>query len=661
MNKRFYPRLAAQNLRKNRVFFRPYLLALMGVVAGFYMMASTTHVESVAGLEEFASLEVVLNLGVIVVGVVSAFFLFYTNSFLMKQRGREFALYAVLGMSKRNILRMLLHETIYTALLGIVGGLIAGIVFDRLFLMILCRLVGVSYTGPLVYANCAALTAALFMVLLFFILLINGGKIGLSQPVALLYAKNTGEREPKARWLLALLGLALLGAGYYISITTQSPLQALLLFFIAVLLVIAGTFLLFLAGSVTLLKLLRKNKRYYYRTRHFISVSTLMYRMKRNAAGLAIICVLSTAVLVMISSTVTLYAGIQDTISARYPRQVMAMAAGRDIEITSEDILQSAEDAGFHPQNVMTYRALETSGLLTESGFSCDQTVMADGWNVETGVKMIFLLPISDYETLTGESLELADGKMLIWSRYTALPPSMDVFGLPMSAVGEAVQNAAIRAFESNYAAVDSVVLVVTEADFMTLYETQKEAYGAYASEIEYHTDFDLPAGEDADACVQAVHDGVIRIGSATTTNIGCRVKAETSVRQLFGGLLWLGIFLGVLFLAGTVLIIYYKQVSEGYEDRERFVILQKVGMTRPEVASVIRSQVLLIFFLPLGTAVLHMAAATPMILRLLRGFQFTNTAMFLWCVGTCAAVFALIYTAVYALTAKKYYKIVSN
>lgn len=661
MDKRFYPRLAAQSLRKNRAFFRPYLLALMGAVAGFYMMATTKRTDCVAGLSEFASLEVVLNLGLIVVGIVSAFFLLYTNSFLRKQRGREFALYAVLGMSKRNIARMLFYETVYTALLGVGGGLSAGIVLDRLLLMILCRLVGVAYTGPLVYGDCAALCALFFTALLFLVFFVNLGRVGLSQPAALLYAGNIGEREPKARWLLALLGLALLGAGYYIAITTKAPLAALTMFFIAVLLVIAGTFLLFLAGSVTLLKLLRKNKRYYYKTRHFVSVSTLMYRMRRNAAGLAIICILSTAVLVMISSTVALYAGIQDIIGARYPRQVMAMAAGRDIEITSEDMLQSAEDAGFHPQNVMTYRALVTSGLLTDEGFSCDQTVMASGWEVENGVKQLLIMPAPDHAALTGAAVELAPGQMLASSRYAELPESLHVFGLPMTVVGQAEPNAAIRAFESDYAAVDTVVLVVTEADLMTLYETQKEAYGRYASTIGYHANFDLPAGEDADACVQAVHDGVIHIGNATTTNIGSVDGVELSMRTLFGGLLWLGLFLGALFLAGTVLIIYYKQVSEGHEDRERFDILQKVGMTRPEVAGAIRSQVLLMFFLPLVTAVLHMAVASPMLLRLLRGFQFTNTALFLWCVGVSAAVFALIYTAVYASTARTYYKIVSG
>lgn len=660
MNKWFYPRLAAQNLRKNGTFFRPYLLAVMGVTAGFYMIVSTAHIESFAGLSEFGALESILKLGIIIVGLVSALFLLYTNSFLMKQRGREFALYAVLGMSKRNIARMLFHETVCTAALGAGGGLITGIVFDRLFLLLLCRLLGVSYDGPLAYGDCAAITAAFFLILLLIIFLINSGKVGLSQPVALLYVKNTGEKELKARWLLALLGLVFMGAGYYIAIATQSPLQALVLFFGAVLLVIAGTFLLFLAGSVTLLKLLRKIRRYYYKTRHFVSVSTLMYRMKRNAAGLAIICVLSTAVLVMISSTVTLYAGIKDTVYTRYPRQVMTMAAGRDVEITSEDLLQSAEEAGFHPQNVMTYRALTTFGLLTDEGLSCDQTVMASGWDIENDVKQLFLLPVSDYEVLTGDTAALAPGRMLAAGKYTALPEASEVFGIPMTIVGEVQSNDAASVFENEYAMLDCVILVVTEEDFSAMYAAQNEAYGENAGEIEHHANFDLSEGESANACAEAVRNGIVRRGSVTT-NIGSREGVEESMHTLFGGLLWLGLFLGALFLAGTVLIIYYKQISEGYEDRERFDILQKVGMTRPEVAGVIRSQVLLLFFMPLITAIMHMAAATPMILRLLRAFQFTNTAMFLWCVAICAAVFALIYTAVYALTAKNYYRIVSG
>lgn len=665
MSNRFYPRLAAQNLQKNSRFYLPYLFTVMGASAAFYMLLTTVDPRGIQSLKtgEFGALSAILEIGIVVVALVSGAFLLYTNSFLMKQRGRELGLYSILGMSRKNLTHMLFWETVYTALLGIGGGLIAGAVFDRLLLMLLGRIVGVGIPETLIYGGCLWKTAALFAVMLLVIFFINSGRVGFSRTAELLRSGSAGEREPKARWLLALLGAACLGGGYYIAITTQSVLQAITLFFAAVLLVIAGTFLLFLAGSVAILKLLRRRKRYYYQTRHFIAVSGLMYRMKRNAAGLAIICILSTAVLVMLSSTVSLYTGIEDLVSASYPRQVMTYVSSYDPELWQPDAeaaLDYVREQGYHPENVQIYRCLGTAGLRTETGYSCDREVSITAWESTEMVDMLYILPAEDYAAVTGQAAALRDGQALVRSR-SGLGQTFDVFGKTLSVVGEVAAGEITDRFESVYSIYGVTVLVVTEADFQTLYALQAEGYGDYQSYVEVNLNYDLPADEDAAASLAAVREGYALYDRDCATSFDTQDGVAESYRLLFGGLLYLGLFLGVLFLAGTVLIIYYKQLSEGYEDQDRFEILQNVGMSHREISGAIKSQMLLVFFLPLGTAVLHMAAACPIIVRVLRGFNFTNLGLFLGCVGVCVAVFAAIYAVVYAVTARTYYRIVSR
>lgn len=664
MNNRFYLRLAAQNLRKNRQFYLPYLLTIIGTVASFYMLSAAADPKNLQDITGFSAVTEIMVLGVVVIALVSGFFLLYTNSFLMKQRGREFGLYSILGMSKNNITRTLFWETVYTAFLGIGGGLLTGVVFNRLMMMLLDRITGMERNIPAIYGSAAVQTAAVFACFLVLTFLINSGRVHLNQPVALLRGKSVGEREPKARWLLALLGLATLGGGYYIAITTQSVLAAIFSFFIAVLLVIAGTFLLFLTGSTAILKLLRGRKRYYYKTRHFIAVSGLLYRMKRNAAGLAVICILSTAVLVMISSTVSLYTGMEDILNGSYPRRVMAHVSSFEPELWQPDgeaILGYVREQGFHPENVQEYSVLGTSGLLVDGGFICDQDTEASAWEIGNNVEMLYLVSTAEYAAVIGETVQLQNGEALIKSP-DGLRGEIDVFGHKLTVTGEIPEGELTRFLEHSFTAVRTTVFVVTQEDYAALYTLQKEAYGENASETELHINFDLPESEDAEAACGAMRESLnVPENVGWGSRIGYRDASEQDYRSMFGGLLYLGMFLSVLFLAGTVLIIYYKQISEGYEDQNRFEIMQKVGMSRPEIAGAIRSQMLLVFFLPLGTAVLHMAVACPLIIRLLRAFSFTNTTLFFICVGVSIAVFALIYTLVYAITARTYYGIVSR
>jgi putative ABC transport system permease protein len=664
MNKRFYARLAAQNIQKNGKFYKPYLLTIVGTVAAFYMMSATTDPAGVIGLNNgsFAALETILNLGVIVVGLVSAAFLLYTNSFLQKQRGREFGLYSILGMSKKNITHMLLWETVYGAILGVGGGLVVGVLFNKLMLLLLCRVTGLSMAGPFVYGRCLIVTAVVFMALLLIIFLINSGRVHVSQTVTLLRSRSSGEREPKARWFLALLGLGCLGAGYYIAIATTSPLQALLLFFVAVLLVIAGTFLLFLAGSVAVLKLLRKNKRYYYQTRHFVAVSGLMYRIRRNAAGLAILCILSTAVLVMVSTTTSLYGGMEDMLDTAYPWDVEVYCATDAPETWSPDmdsVLDYVTSQGYHPENIQSYRLLSVSGLAVDGGFSTDLTALSYGWEVD-GVSAIFLVPASDYGAVIGQEIDLAEGEVVL-SGYEG--DTVNMLGLTLDVVGTLPDSVLTEMFTAGYAMVDTVTAVVSEADFYRIFALQQAVYGDAASWIQSCCHFDLPAGEDMAACEAAARtalNALVETGAVTDYGGDNRVEKKESLLNFYGGLLFLGIFLGLLFLGCTVCIIYYKQMSEGYEDQGRYEILQKVGMSQKEIAQSIRSQVLLVFFLPLGTAVLHTVVACPMLLRLMKALYLSNVSLFLVCAAISVGVFTLIYTLVYTVTAKTYYRLVS-
>ena len=661
-----YPRLAATNLKKNRRFYLPYLLACIVIVALFCIMLTLASDPYLGQMQHGGSVSQVLGFGVLIMALFSAIILFYTNSTFTKQRKREFAIYNILGMEKRHISYVLFWESLYTAAMALFFGLVAAGVFSKLLQLVLVRLIGGEATFGLNISLMSIGYTAVFFGALFLLLLLNTIRIiHLSNPVQLLRAGSEGEREPRSKWILALLGAVCLAAGYIISLRTNAALYAIQYFFPAVILVIIGTYLTFIALSIVVLKALRKNRRYYYKTSHFATVSGLIYRMSRNAAGLASICILSTMVLVTVSTTVSLYKGVDAYAAVRWP-QDMTLTLMTDKQTNTvpdvAPVLQVVDDAmtrsGLTQSNVHGYRTVRFSTL--RSGDALDQFT---GSGVDAYTVMV--LDTEGYADLTGEQVTLAPGDALAWTDGKP-------FGDTVTICGRAFRLRQLDSFPldsgSSIMGLHTLYLVVPDLDSVLELRAQQNAYasehGGTRSMLNYTYQFDLSGTDDEqlDALHTLLSDPAFA-SAAEAANVqyttDMRADGYPTLRSMYGGFLFLGFFLGFVFLFATVLIIYYKQVSEGYDDRGRFRIMQQVGMTPKEVKATIRTQVLLMFFLPLVTAAIHIAFAFPLIKQIVFAFGLQNVHLFLLCTLGTFGVFALLYTFVYLLTARTYYRIV--
>ena len=661
-----YPRLAATNLKKNRRFYLPYLLACIVIVALFCIILTLASDPYLGQMQHGGSVSQVLGFGVLIMALFSAIILFYTNSTFTKQRKREFAIYNILGMEKRHISYVLFWESLYTAAMALFFGLVAAGVFSKLLQLVLVRLIGGEATFGLNISLMSIGYTAAFFGALFLLLLLNTIRIiHLSNPVQLLRAGSEGEREPRSKWILALLGAVCLAAGYIISLRTNAALYAIQYFFPAVILVIIGTYLTFIALSVVVLKALRKNRCYYYKTSHFATVSGLIYRMSRNAAGLASICILSTMVLVTVSTTVSLYKGVDAYAAVRWP-QDMTLTLMTDTRTNTvpdvAPVLRVVDDtmtrSGLTQSNVHGYRTVRFSAQ--RSGDALDQFT---GSGVDAYTVMV--LDTEGYAGLTGEQVTLAPGEALAWTDGKP-------FGDTVTICGRAFRLRQLDSFPldsgSSIMGLHTLYLVVPDLDSVLELRAQQNAYasehGGTRSMLNYTYQFDLSGTDDEqlDALHTLLSDPAFE-SAAEAANVqyttDMRADGYPTLRSMYGGFLFLGFFLGFVFLFATVLIIYYKQVSEGYDDRGRFRIMQQVGMTPKEVKATIRTQVLLMFFLPLVTAAIHIAFAFPLIKQIVFAFGLQNVHLFLLCTLGTFGVFALLYTFVYLLTARTYYRIV--
>ena len=661
-----YPRLAATNLKKNRRFYLPYLLACIVIVALFCIMLTLASDPYLGQMQHGGSVSQVLGFGVLIMALFSAIILFYTNSTFTKQRKREFAIYNILGMEKRHISYVLFWESLYTAAMALFFGLVAAGVFSKLLQLVLVRLIGGEATFGLNISLMSIGYTAVFFGALFLLLLLNTIRIiHLSNPVQLLRAGSEGEREPRSKWILALLGAVCLAAGYIISLRTNAALYAIQYFFPAVILVIIGTYLTFIALSIVVLKALRKNRRYYYKTSHFATVSGLIYRMSRNAAGLASICILSTMVLVTVSTTVSLYKGVDAYAAVRWP-QDMTLTLMTDTQTNTvpdvAPVLQVVDDAmtrsGLTQSNVHGYRTVRFSTL--RSGDALDQFT-GSGVDAYT----VLVLDTEGYADLTGEQVTLTPGEALAWTDGKP-------FGDTVTICGRTFRLRPLDSFPldsgSSIMGLHTLYLVVPDLDSVLELRAQQNAYasehGGTRSMLNYTYQFDLSGTDDEqlDALHALLSDPAFA-SAAEAANVqyttDMRADGYPTLRSMYGGFLFLGFFLGFVFLFATVLIIYYKQVSEGYDDCGRFRIMQQVGMTPKEVKATIRTQVLLMFFLPLVTAAIHIAFAFPLIKQIVFAFGLQNVHLFLLCTLGTFGVFALLYTFVYLLTARTYYRIV--
>ena len=679
MNSKIYGKLAVTNLKNNGKSYVPYILASAFSVMMYYIMDNLYRNRSL--VEKGSPLAIMLSYADAVLLIFSVIFLFYINSFLIKRRKKELGIYNILGMGKGHLGKMLFLESVITTVTSIIGGILAGILLGKLVYLVLLKILHLK--RDIVYMISPVsigITAAIFGGIFFVMFLYNLVQMKLSNPIELLRGGNTGEREPKTKWLMTIIGIACLAGGYYISLTTKEPLQALGQFFIAVLLVVVGTYALFMAGSITLLKILRNRKSYYYKTRHFTAVSGMIYRMKQNAVGLANICILSTMVLVMVSMTVSLYGGMNDVITTRFPYEAQITSSGisqKEEEQIEEIIKNMTKKNHTVPTSQIRFHIGRFTTVYNNKTKKFD--MMAAGDYANSNAVDLVMIPLSDYNQTEGKNVNLKENEVLLYHRNhnrndnrshkksdTDTQKDKKVIQLnsrSYKVVDELDRLAIAKADTTSF--IDGWYVVVKDSSIITsylkdiyensnIYDELKEYYG----KIQYSYSFNLNGSRENRAkTAKSIQKQLQK--KITNCSVESRELSRESFYELYGGFLFIGIFLGIIFLMATTLIIYYKQISEGYDDRERYQIMQKVGMSKKEVRQSIRSQVLLVFFLPLIMAVIHLAFAFKIITKLLSMLNLTNVSLFfMYTVGT-VAVFAVIYAVIYSITAKEYYKII--
>lgn len=661
----FYPRLAWTGIKNNRRLYLPYILTCIGMVAMFYIMLSLSTAEFLDKMRGGTTLGSVLGLGAGVIGFFAVLFLFYTNSFLIRRRKKEFGLYNILGMGKRNIARVLFSETLILAAVSLVFGLILGAALSKLAELGLAYFVesdaGYDFT---VYPTAMGYTVLLFICIFLLLFFKSVGQVSLSNPVELLHSESVGEKPPKANWVFGVLGIVILAAAYYISVTIEQPVAALGWFFIAVLMVIAATYLLFIAGSVLLCRILQKNKRYYYKPNHFVSVSSMAYRMKRNGAGLASVCILITMVLVMIASTSCLYFGKNDVLRSQYPHDFNSTVDFDTLdEVTQENIdkTKAAIDAFMDKNGGISFgicgKSDRVTGELRDGVFYMGDDVYDPEYS-----SFLYIIDLADYNRNTGSSYRLNDGEALVFASSRTY--DHDTIRIEGGREYKVVKSDGTIDFirDTDMLGFSAVYIVVP--DFYSsaedlLQATEKQ--GVSQPWLQWRYQFDSPADYLTQLEIEEGIWDVIAQAHSGGYGLSSLAGARDDFYGSFGGLFFLGIMLSIVFIIAAVLIIYYKQVSEGYEDQSRFEIMQKVGMTKKDIRKSINSQMLTVFFLPLLFAIVHLGFAFPMINKLLLLFGLDNLGLLLLTAAISALVFALFYIIVYRVTSNAYYSIVSG
>lgn len=668
MRNSFYFRLALTNIKKHARSYVPYIITCVITIAMFYIIKSLAFNldKNLSSISAATS----MDLGSIVVAIFAIIFLFYTNSFLLKKRKKEFGLYNILGMEKKHMSALIATESLIISVISLVLGLIIGIALDKLIFMIVIKLLdGQSPLGFTIIPEAILHTVVLFCIIFAAILLNSVRIVYTTKTIDLLHGSNTGEKEPKTKWLLAILGVLCLGGGYTISIISKNPVSAIGLLFIAIVLVVIGTYFIFVAGIIALLKLLRKNKGFYYKTSHFISVSGMIYRMKQNAVGLANICVLSTMVLVMVSTTSSLVIGMQDTINTISPYDYsISVVDGKTNQQVKDDIKNTAADNNLKITKFVDYQYLEFNADLKYN------YITASDYSVESeNLVGLIIVNQQDYNMLTNSNVDLSDDQVMMFCQKSFPYSDLTIFDQRY----KVKESRKISDFIPGknligYSIYDNYGIVVKDNSQLQQISKYYNSFYKNSETNEYNEDnccfYECNFNVDADLKKQLEFNEIIKNselyqGSYYHGSISSTFKSEAlqAFRDTYSSMFFLGIFLSILFIMATILIIYYKQISESYDDKERYEIMQNVGMSHTEVKRTIRSQVLTVFFLPLIVAGVHVAFAFPIMSRVLSLLGLMNVTLYITCTVICFLVFALMYGIIFAITSRLYYKTVNK
>lgn len=668
----FYPKLAADGIRKNKKMYLPYILTSIGMVTMFYIVIFLQYDGMLQNVYGSDIVITALNFGGWVIALFSCAFMFYTNSFLMRRRKKEFGLYNILGMDKRNIARIVFWENAAVCAISLASGFLLGITFSKLAEMLLIKILRSDVTFTMTVPPQALLMTLAVFGAIFLLLLLNSlRQIYFSKAISLVQSENAGERAPRGNWLLGLLGALVLAAAYFIAIEVADPVSAFAMFFIAVIMVIVATYLLMIAGSVLMCRILQKNKRYYYKAKHFTSVSSMAYRMKRNGAGLASICILSTMVLVMISSTSSLYFGAENTLSLRYPREInvkYSCPAGSGLPSPEEQddaracIVAAVDNSGADIVNIVDYSYI--SFAAGDKNGELDMTMSSD---MISSVWEVYVISAEDYESVTGKRALLDKCEVLVSTDRADYDNDVVHLGDKSYRIKEHVDT-----FVTNGDALASMTatMYVIVSDLNEAAEGLIPITGEGGSPLantgwiySFDTGVDSDSQREVNKNIREAMNYGEKSEYRTLTNFRTESRAaeRNGFYSMYGSLFFLGIMLSIVFVFAAVLIIYYKQISEGYEDQSRFEVMQKVGMTKRDIRKSINSQLLTVFFLPLAGAALHLAFAFPMIRKMLLLFGLDNIGLFAATTVICFAVFCIVYIAVYKVTSNAYFKIVSG
>lgn len=671
----FYIKLAWGSIVKNKRLYLPYILTCVGMVMMFYIVFFLGISDVIAGIAGGDQMQLILSWGEYVVGAFALIFLFYTNSFLMRRRKKEFGLYNILGMGKRNLARILVWETVLIGLIALVGGLAAGILFSKVAELAMVNILQGDVTFHLSLDADAIIATVLMFAVIFLLILLNSlRQIHLAKPVELLRSDAVGEKPPRANWFLALLGAVILAVAYYIAVTVENPVEAIMWFFVAVIMVIVATYLLFVAGSVSLCRFLQKCRNYYYKPDHFVAVSSMTYRMKRNGAGLASICILCTMVLVMVSGTACLYVGTENSMRNRYPRNIdldvrlysAEQIRGQEVAELRKICQDAVKEHDTEMQDVLDYSAATFSGYLKDGYLETDVSSVTSFEATDyDNIWQVFVVPLEDYNRLMGTEEVLEPGEALMYTTkqdYDAEQITVeDQTVRIVKKADDFVDNGT-----DSMQVISSLYLFVPDvAEYVAPLMELRDQYDDPIVNVHWYYAFDLPDPDEDQILLAESLREQLREYSMDNTVPSIIMESAAMERSgfyaLYGGLFFLGILLGIVFLLGAVLIMYYKQVSEGYEDQSRFAIMQKVGMTKREIRRNVNSQVRIVFFLPLAAAGIHLCFAFPIMRRLLAAFALNDLKLLICVTAGSFLIFALAYLLVYRVTSRAYYKIVSG